>query len=473
MDLREKFAKAGQEGVFKYFDGLDDESKKSLLAQLEQVDLDELDRLLKELVFKTDKAESGVDFSKLQPAPFAPLPADKAADPEWAEAKKIGEEAIKAGRLAAFVVAGGQGTRLGFNAPKGLYKVSPVKQKSLFQIFAEKILSAQRKYGVSIPWLVMTSHINDAATRAFFEENNFFGLDKKDVLFFRQGLMPAVDKQGKIILEQKGKIAMTPDGHGGCLRGMCRSGAIDELKRRGIDCISYFQVDNPLVNIIDPYFLGFHIKSGSEMSSKMIPKAYALEKVGHFCVLDGKMCVVEYSDLPKEYQERTGTDGQLEFRAGSVAIHILDRDFVERLGGSGEGAKLPFHRADKKIPYVDESGEQVKPDKPNGIKFEMFVFDALPMAKNPVIIEGARGDEFSPVKNAEGLDSPLTCKNDQKKQAARWLKAVGESVPTDKDGVPEIDIEVSPLFATNEEDFKANWSKLSPKPEIKDGLYIG
>ena len=354
-----------------------------------------------------------------------------------------------------------------------MYKVSPVKQKSLFQIFAEKILSAQRKYGVSIPWLVMTSHINDAATRAFFEENNFFGLDKKDVLFFRQGLMPAVDKQGKIILEQKGKIAMTPDGHGGCLRGMCRSGAIDELKRRGIDCISYFQVDNPLVNIIDPYFLGFHIKSASEMSSKMIPKAYALEKVGHFCVLDGKMCVVEYSDLPKEYQERTGADGQLEFRAGSVAIHILDRDFVERLGGSGEGAKLPFHRADKKIPYVDESGEQVKPDKPNGIKFEMFVFDALPMAKNPVIIEGARGDEFSPVKNAEGLDSPLTCKNDQKKQAARWLKAVGESVPTDKDGVPEIDIEVSPLFATNEEDFKANWSKLSPKPEIKDGLYIG
>lgn len=472
MTIREKFEAAGQGGVFRFFDSLDDGAKNTLLGQLEQVDLGELDSLLKELVFKTAPAEAGIDFSKLSPAPFKPLPADRASDPEWAEAKKIGEDAIRAGRLAAFVVAGGQGTRLGFNAPKGLYKVSPVKQKSLFQIFAEKILSAQRKYGVSIPWLVMTSHINDAATRAFFEENAFFGLDKNDVIFFKQGLMPAVDANGKIILEQKGKIAMTPDGHGGCLRGMCRSGAAEELKKRGIDCISYFQVDNPLVNIIDPYFLGFHIKSGSEMSSKMIPKAYALEKVGHFCELGGKMCVVEYSDLPKEYQERLDKNGQLEFRAGSVAIHILDRAFVERLGGSGDGAKLPFHRADKKIPCVDADGNQIKPEKPNGIKFEMFVFDALPMAKNPVIIEGARGDEFSPVKNAEGVDSPLTCKNDQKKQAARWLKAAGGSVPTASDGVPEIDLEVSPLFASNEEDFVAKWRALENKPEIKNGLYL-
>ena len=442
MTIQENFSNAGQSQVFKFFDSLSEEEKKNLLAQLEQVDLGELNTLLDELVFKTQTAESGIDFSKLSPAPFTPLPEDKASDPIWKEAKEIGEAAIRAGRLAAFVVAGGQGTRLGFNAPKGLYKVSPVKQKSLFQIFAEKILSAQRKYGVKIPWLVMTSHINNDATRAFFEENNFFGLDKNDVIFFKQGLMPAVDKNGKIILEQKGKIAMTPDGHGGCLRGMCRSGAIDELKRRGVDCISYFQVDNPLVNIIDPYFLGFHIKGGSDMSSKMIPKAYPLEKVGHFCLLDGKTCVVEYSDLPKEYQERLDKNGQLEFRAGSVAIHILDRNFVEKLGGSSGGAKLPFHRADKKIPFVDDSGTQVKPDKPNGIKFEMFVFDALPMAKNQVIIEGARGDEFSPGKNAEGVDSPATCKNDQKKQSARWLKAAGENIETYPDCGHEIDIEI-------------------------------
>ena len=469
--LKQKFIDAGQAHVFKYFDSLTDEEKSALLAQLEQVDLDELKSLNDELLFS--KTEStAIDFTKLQPAEYAPLPADKISDAKWQEAKKIGEDAIKAGRLGAFVVAGGQGTRLGFNAPKGLYKVTPVKQKSLFQVFAEKILSASKKYGVSIPWLVMTSHINDAPTRAFFEENNFFGLNKNDVIFFKQGLMPAVDYNGKIIMESKSKIAMTPDGHGGCLRGMCRSGAIDELKKRGVDCISYFQVDNPLVNIIDPYFVGFHILGKSEMSSKMIAKAYALEKVGHFCTLDGKLTVVEYSDLPNEYQEMVDENGKLKFIAGSVAIHILDRNFVEKLGGGASDTKLPFHRADKKIPYIDENGNAVKPEKPNGIKFEMFVFDALPMANSPIIIEGFRGDEFSPVKNAEGLDSPLTCKNHQKMQVARWLDKLGVKVAVDENGVPTDDIEVSPLFASNEEDFANAWNALAEKPEIKNGFYL-
>lgn len=472
-DLRKSFEDAGQGHVFKYFDSLDAESKATLLAQLEMVDLDELDRLNKTLVF-AQNAKAGIDFAKLTPAPYTPCPADKANDPEWAKAKKVGEDAIGAGKLAAFVVAGGQGTRLGFNAPKGLYKVTPVRGKSLFQVFAEKILSASKKYGVSIPWIVMTSHINNKATVEFFEQNNYFGLDKNDVIFFKQGLMPAVDLNGKIILEEKGKIAMTPDGHGGCLRGMVRNGVVAELKKRGIECVSYFQVDNPLVDIIDPYFVGFHLLGKSQMSSKMIAKAYPLEKVGHFCMLDGKLTVVEYSDLPAEYQQQTDADGKLKFIAGSVAIHILDVDFVETLGSSQrEEDRLPFHRANKKIPYIDANGETVKPEKPNGVKFEMFVFDALPMAKNPVIIEGLRADEFSPVKNAEGLDSPQTCKNHQKAQWARWLKSAGEKIDTDADGIPQIDIEISPLFASNEADFVAAWNKLSPKPAIENGLYLG
>lgn len=471
MDIRKKFEAAGQGHVFKFFDSLTAEAQSRLLAQLEQVDLSEVDALNKELVFSGAQT-AAIDFAKLSPAPYIPLPADKTSDSRWIQAKKIGEDAIRAGRLAAFVVAGGQGTRLGFDAPKGCYKVTPVKHKSLFQVFAEKILSASRKYGVSIPWLVMTSHINDDATRKFFAENGFFGLPENDVIFFKQGLMPAVDLNGKIILEEKGKIAMTPDGHGGCLRAMCRSGAVAELQKRGIDCISYFQVDNPLVDIIDPYFLGFHIIGGSEMSSKMIPKAYPLEKVGHFCMLDGRLVVVEYSDLPKEYQEKIGADGRLEFIAGSVAIHIVDRDFVRKLGGAETSSKLPFHRADKKIPYVGDNGDIAKPEKPNGVKFEMFVFDALPMAKSPVIIEGFRGDEFSPVKNAEGVDSPLTCRNHQKQQAARWLKKAGANVELDANAVPKIDLEISPLFASNGEDFAARWGALKDKPEIGDGFYI-
>ena len=473
MQLKEYFEKHNQGHVFKYWNELSDTEKSALEAQLKQIDLDELDELVNTLVKGDNKAgQAAADFSSLKPAPYIALPKDKDADEQWKNAKLVGEEAIRKGRLACFTVAGGQGTRLGFDAPKGLYPITPVKGKSLFQVFAEKILFANKKYGVRIPWLIMTSQINNAATVKFFEDNSYFGLDKEDVIFFSQGLMPAVDLDGKIIMEGKGRIVMTPDGHGGCLRGMCRSGALAKIRARGADCISYWQVDNPLVNLIDPYFLGFHILGKSDMSSKMIPKAYALEKVGHFCLDGDKVCVIEYSDLPAEYQELTDENGKLKFIAGSVAIHILSADFVESAGGDKGALKLPFHRANKKIPFIDANANLIKPDKPNGVKFEMFVFDALPMSKNPVIIEGARGDEFSPVKNAEGVDSPATCKADQKKQWARWFKAAGVEIPVDDKGVPLANIEVSPLFATNQDDFVKAWNALEPKPEIKDGLYI-
>ena len=318
----------------------------------------------------------------------------------------------------------------------------------------------------------MTSHINDSATREFFAKNSFFGLKPENVMFFEQGLMPAVDKNGKIILANKGEIALTPDGHGGCLRAMVRSGSIERLKARGVKYLSYFQVDNPLVDIIDPYFLGFHILGESQMSSKMIPKAYAGEKVGHFCLRDGKLCVIEYSDLPEDLKQKRNPDSSLTFIAGSVAIHILDVDFIAALGSGTSGEKLPFHRADKKIPCVDDSGNIVKPDAPNGIKFEMFVFDALEFAKNPVIIEGARRDEFSPVKNAEGVDSPKTCREDQKRQFAYWLREAGVDLATDERGVPVLNIEISPLFATNKADFVAKWKALSPEPKLCENFYL-
>jgi UDP-N-acetylglucosamine/UDP-N-acetylgalactosamine diphosphorylase len=210
----------------------------------------------------------------------------------------------------------------------------------------------------------------------------------------------------------------------------------------------------------------------SELSSKMVPKAYPLEKVGHFCEQDGTMLVVEYSDMPDAMQEETNEDGSIRFKAGSVAIHVFDRDFIERAGGSGAGMKLPFHRADKKIPYVDAAGVSIQPDAPNGVKFEMFVFDALPMAKNPVIIEAARADNFSPVKNAEGVDSPQSCKEDQLRMFARWLQAAGDSVETDETGLPLINFEISSRFAADEADFMARWAVLEPKPELTDGVVI-
>ena len=422
--LLSAFQLAGQSHVFAFFDQLAPEAQRRLLAEAAEIDLAEVDRLYRSLVAKSHGA-AGVNLAGLVPAPYEKRPEHGGNGTQWAAAKHAGEAALRSGRVAAFTVAGGQGTRLGYDGPKGTFHVTPLKLKTLFQVFAEKIRAAGVRYGRPLHWFIMTSHANHAATEAFFTEHAFFGLDHAHVHFFRQGRMPAVSFDGKILLETTGSLALSPDGHGGSLRALERSGALDLMKREGIDTLSYFQVDNPLVRCIDPAFIGWHVMRGSEMSSKMVPKAYAEEKVGHFCTQGGKSVDEEYTDLPIAMQRETDASGQLRYLAGSIAIHVLDREFVRRMAAGGEGASLPFHRADKKIPTIDAGGVAVKPEKANGVKFELFVFDALPFARNPVIIETLRADDFSPVKNAEGLDSPQTCRDDQLRQFARWLKANG------------------------------------------------
>jgi UDP-N-acetylglucosamine/UDP-N-acetylgalactosamine diphosphorylase len=370
-------------------------------------------------------------------------------------------------------VAGGQGTRLGYDGPKGTFAVTPIKGKSLFQVFAEKIKAAGLRYGRPLHWFIMTSHANHEQTERFFASHHYFGLDKARVHCFRQGRMPAVDFAGKLLLESPGSLALSPDGHGGSLRALHRSGALDLMQSEGIDTLSYFQVDNPIIRCIDPAFIGFHLLAGSGMSSKMVPKAYAEEKVGHFCLQNGKVVVIEYSDMPLAMQRETNPDGSLRYSAGSIAIHIIDREFARRMAVGGDGVALPFHRADKKIATVDAAGRPVKPEKPNGVKFEMFVFDALPFARNSIVIETARADDFSPVKNAEGVDSPQTSKEDQMRQFARWLQAAGAKVQVDATGLPAAKIEVSPLFGYDAETFAESWSRLPVKPAVTEGLYLG
>ncbi|MEN8724391.1 MAG: UTP--glucose-1-phosphate uridylyltransferase [Lentimonas sp.] len=470
QSLIQSFEQAGQGQVFAFFDQLDADAQAQLLAQAATIDLSEVASLVAEHVVGSH--DSAVNLEGLEPAPYTALPANGGNAAEWKAALDAGSTALQASRVAAFTVAGGQGTRLGYDGPKGTYPVTPVTNKTLFQVFAEKIARSGARFGVTIPWFILTSEINNDATVAAFEANSYFGLKKDSVHFIVQGLVPAVGRDGKILLTDKGTIAMTPDGHGGSLRALVRSGAVATMKAQGIDIVSYFQVDNPIVQCIDPAFVGFHVLGESELSSKMVPKAYALEKVGHFCVQNDSALVVEYSDMPNEMQEETNEDGSIRFNGGSVAIHIFDRDFIGRAGGSGEGVKLPFHRADKKIPYVGADGGIVKPETPNGVKFEMFVFDALPLAKNPVIIEAARQDEFSPVKNAEGVDSPKSCKEDQLRMFARWFKAAGETIETDDTGLPMITFEISHLFAADEADFVAQWSALADKPQVADGTII-
>lgn len=467
--LIEAFQRAGQGQVFAFYDQLDEAARAHLLAEAEEIDLQEIRRLRASLL---GGAAGSVDLTDLAPAAYERLPENGGDTAAWAEAQLAGEAALRAGRVAAFTVAGGQGTRLGYDGPKGTYPVTPLKQKSLFQVFAEKIIAAGRRYGCPLHWFIMTSHQNYVATESFFRAHDNFGLTKAQVHFFRQGRMPAVDFNGKILLEAPGRIAMSPDGHGGALRALERSGALDLMAREGIVVLSYFQVDNPLVRCIDPAFIGWHVLRRSEMSSKMVPKAYAGEKVGHFCEQRGKLVVVEYSDLPKTMQEETGPTGELRYLAGSIAIHLLDREFIRRMARSADGAALGFHRADKKIPTIDATGAELKPDKPNGVKFEMFVFDALPFAKNPVVIETARRDDFSPVKNASGNDSPQTCRDDQLRQFARWFKAAGVELATDESGLPKATVEVSPLFGDDETSFAENWHRLPIKPDLAEGLYL-
>lgn len=450
--LRENFAEAGQDQVFRFWDSLDDAGQDRLTEQLKAVDLAEIRSLVEKLLGQEE--DPGGDYSGLEPAPYVQLPANGGDPALWAEARRLGEEALRAGRVAAFTVAGGQGTRLGFDGPKGTFPITPVREATLFQVFAEKILCASKTYGVGIPWFIMTSQLNHQATVDFFRSQDFFGLDESDVFFFSQGMMPAVDFDGKLILSEPDSLALSPDGHGGSLRALVRSGATAKMKERGVDVISYFQVDNPLVRCIDPTFIGFHLKEQSEMSSKMLPKAYPGEKVGVFCQEGDTISVVEYSDLPEDMAHQEDKEGGLRFKAGSIAIHILSRDFVDRMG-SGEGS-LPMHRANKKIAVVDENGVSRKPDDPNGVKFEMFVFDALPMARNPIIIETAREEDFSPVKNAEGVDSAVSCRRDLLRQYVRWLKEVQVAVPANEDNDPEVVFEISPLRGFDRESFVGN-----------------
>ena len=467
---QERFAQNGQGHVFAFWRELDSGGREKLLHDTGEIDLEEVNRLVRQLVHGGGGNGAAVDG--LEPAPYIAHPRHGGDPKAWERASRKGESAIRAGKVAAFTVAGGQGTRLGYDGPKGTFPITPVSGKPLFAVFAEKLRAAEARYGVRIPWYILTSQLNHEATVATFEEAGYYGLDKGEVMFFSQGRMPAVDFEGRILLADRDEVAMSPDGHGGSLRALVRSGAIAGMKERGIEVISYFQVDNPLVQPIDPAFIGFHLEAGSEMSSKMIPKAYPEEKVGHFCVRKGETLVVEYSDMPETLQEERDANGDLRFPAGSIAIHLLDTDFVERMGGDDPAAGLPFHRADKKVKTIDAEGTPVTPAEPNGVKFEMFVFDALPSAKSPVIIETLREEEFSPVKNATGKDSAESCKADQLRQWARWLRAAGEDLAVDETGLPGVTFEVSPLFADTCEAFVEKWNDLAEKPAIKEGTCL-
>lgn len=440
-----------------FWEKLDKGQRQDLLAQIHRLDLDKIDIWVKKFIKNPVSDAISDDF--VPALSYNPDPVGPEQQRKYAEAVKLGKELISAGKVAAFVVAGGQGTRLGFDGPKGNFPISPVKKKTLFQIFADSIAAASQKYQADCPWYVMTSPLNYIQTKEIFRSNNYYSLGEKNVFIFQQGTLPNFSLDGKILLENKAKIACSPDGHGGSLRALYQSGALDDMRRRGVEFLSYWQVDNPLINIFDPLFIGLHVLDQAEMSSKALIKSGPKEKVGNFCLVDGRVTVIEYSDLPDELAEKRNPDGSLVFELGSIAIHIINRAFVEKL--NGDDFSLPLHKAVKKIQHIDEKGNAVESD---GIKLESFVFDALPLASKSVILQTVRSEEFAPTKNATGVDSVETTRKMMIARAAGWLESAGVTIPRKPDGSVDCLLEIAPSFALEKEDIK---EKLDQIPEIK------
>jgi len=458
---------AGQEHVLRHWETLSENSHRQLLHQISAIDFD----LLSDLHRNYIKNKTSQNNTSLAPADFVTLSHQRAHPNEVQAMTARGEEALRAGKVAALLVAGGQATRLGFDRPKGEYPIGPVSRKSLFQLHTEKLIAMSRRYRATIPWYIMTSDANAGETRGFFVAHKFFGYALEDIFFFEQEMIPALDENGKLILDAPDHIFMNPNGHGGTLTALANSGALADMRRRGIEEVFYFQVDNVLLKICDPLFLGYHLVSDADMSAKVCSKRDPYEKVGVIGRVreNGKsrLKVIEYSDMSNADKEARHADGTLKYNAGSIAIHFFKPAFIER--EVKDGMKLPWHVAHKQIPYLDESGKLVEPAKPNGYKFETFVFDALGDAQSVVVLEVERREEFSPVKNATGEDSPQTAQADWCALHAGWLEQAGVKIPRGATGQPAVRLEVSPLFALDANELKR---KIVPSLQVQKDLYL-
>lgn len=469
-DLVARLERHGQAHLLRFWDQLDEPGQRRLLSELQAIDFDRLDGLVQSLVFGTEA--SVPDPGSIQPVAVERLPHTDSDRVARRHAAERGAQALAAGEVAVIIVAGGQGTRLGFDGPKGTYPIGGVSGASLFQIHAEKVRALGDRSGKPIPLYIMTSPENHAATVRFFSEHGNFGLPH--VRMFVQGQMPAVDREtGQVLLAAPDHLALSPDGHGGTLAALAAPGpdggpsCLAEMAARGVRTLFYFQVDNPMVQIADPGFIGLHRAAGAEVSFKIVEKVEPDERVGVVVEVEGRPTVIEYSDLPPALAELREPDGGLSLWAGSIAIHLFERSFIERIVGD---ASLPFHRALKKVPHLDVAGVLVEPKAPNAVKFETFIFDALPLADRYAVVECDRTVEFEPLKNAIGPDSPQSVRARMTDLFAGWLEQAGATVARRDDGSVPFSIEISPLYALDAAELR---SKL-PAGLVVDGpLYLG
>lgn len=446
-----------QRHVLDHYDRLSSDKRADFLAGLASLDLGLAFRLHRKF---SEEKRSDPSLVDIQPAPIIPVPRTSEEKERRRKAYLLGESLIRRNEVAVLIVAGGQGTRLGFSGPKGKFPLSPVKHKPLFQLFAESLRALSLHYRATIPLLIMTSRENQDETREFFEAREFFGLEKDEVHFFNQGMLPTLTPEGRLIFKDGEQLLSNPDGHGGSLKALYESGLLGSLQQKGFTQLFYCQVDNPLVKIADPTFIGYHHQAGADISTKVIRRQNLEEKVGIYGMVDGKPRIIEYSDMrPGDYQARDER-GNIRFWAGNTAIHLISVPFVDRLNRGGFA--LPYHRAVKE---VDGLGQDGKPAKIPAWKFESFVFDSIPLAQRACCMEVIREEEFAPVKNQAGVDSPDTARKAMNTLFQSWLREAGAKIE------PGVRVEISPLFALNKEELV---EKLKGKEMIIEGdRYFG
>jgi UDP-N-acetylglucosamine/UDP-N-acetylgalactosamine diphosphorylase len=466
--LMAKLTPIGQQHLLAFWERLSDSERIRLAQQVEEIDVQVFRELQAE--FERSEAAGGDAKSKwaalaarAQPPPAMRLDGRGVRFTPDA-ARTVGAKLLQAGHVGMLLVAGGLGTRLGFDQPKGLFEIGPVSRRSLFQILLEQLLAVRRRYGVSIPLYVMTSPATDEVTRQYLAENGWFGLPAEDCRIFCQGTMWAVDERfERILLESPSSLFVGPDGHGGMLAALAGSGCLADAQQRGVKHFFYGQIDNPLLQVCDELFLGSHLLAGSEMTTQVVRKREALERVGNVVSVDGKTMVIEYSDLPEEFARQTNADGSLKLWAGNLAVHAFDFEFLAR--AARQKSALPFHFAQKKVRCLDAAGNTIEPDQPNAIRFEKFIFDLLPLARNALVVEVDAAEAFAPVKNAdaEPTDNPRLAKAAMVEQARRRLQAAGVQVADD------VPVEINPLWADTVDEIK---QRLPGRTAIAEPTYF-
>lgn len=390
-EIRNMLNEKGQEQLLRFENELSDSDRKDLYAQISGLDWD-FERIL-------SKHKAG-DVKRGKIEPLGALEVDE-IEARRAEFEAAGIEALKAEKVGAVLLAGGQGTRLGLDKPKGMLNVGVHKDLYLFECLINNILDVVKITGHYIPLYIMTSVKNNDETVLFFEEHNYFGYNPEYVGFFVQEMAPSVDYNGKVYLEEKGKISLSPNGNGGWFTSLAKAGYLAEMKDRNVEWLNVFSVDNVLQRINDPCFVGATILSGCDTGAKVVRKAAPDERVGVLCLEDGKPSIVEYYEMTDEMIHSKKENGDLSYNFGVTLNYLFKISKLEEIMNND----MPAHVVEKKIPYVDDNGNTVKPETPNGYKFEQLVLDMIHMMDDCLSYEVVRNKEFAPIKNKEGVDS--------------------------------------------------------------------